>query len=471
MRLYNTMAREKQEFIPMEPGHVRMYACGPTVYNYIHIGNARAFVTFDTLRRFLEYRGYRVDFVQNFTDIDDKMIQRAKADGVSVSELADRFIAEYYRDADGLNVRRSTIQPRATETMDDIVALISELVDRGFAYETSDGVYFDVSRDAEYGKLSHHNLEDLKAGASERVSIDEEKRSPMDFAVWKKKKEGEPAWASPWGDGRPGWHIECSAMIRKTLGDTIDIHCGGQDLVFPHHENEIAQSESATGKPFVRYWVHNGFITVDDEKMSKSVGNFFMVRDVVALFPYPVIRFFLLSAHYRMPINYSTDMMAAAQNGLQRIRTCVENLDFATATGRRSAGDPESGSSRTLAGTCAASKEGFVLALDDDLNTADALASVFDLVRAANTAAADAEASTTVLVEAARTIRELCGILGIDLTTDDDGIPAEIQQIVNDRAAAKKARDFALADKLRGQVRDLGYIIEDTQQGPKVIRA
>ncbi|MBP7402743.1 MAG: cysteine--tRNA ligase, partial [Clostridia bacterium] len=311
MRLYNTLAREKQEFIPIEPGRVRMYVCGPTVYNYFHIGNARPFVTFDTLRRFLEFQGYRVDFVQNFTDIDDKMIQRSQAEGVTVKQLADRFIAEYYTDADGLGILRPTVQPRATETIDEIVALTGELVARGFAYETSDGIYFDVSKDPEYGKLSRRNLEDLKAGAGERVDLDEEKRSPMDFAVWKKKKDGEPSWPSPWGEGRPGWHIECSAMIRKTLGETIDIHCGGQDLVFPHHENEIAQSECANGKPFARYWLHNGFITIDDEKMSKSAGNFFTVRDVAARFPYPVIRFFLLSAHYRMPINYSAEMLSA----------------------------------------------------------------------------------------------------------------------------------------------------------------
>ena len=351
--------------------------------------------------------------------------------------------------------------------MDAIIDLISVLFERGFAYDTADGVYFDVSRDEDYGKLSRHNLEDLKAGASDRVSVDEAKRNPMDFALWKKKKEGEPAWPSPWGEGRPGWHIECSAMIRKTLGDTIDIHCGGQDLVFPHHENEIAQSESATGKPFVRYWIHNGFITIDDEKMGKSLGNFFNVRDVAALFPYPVIRFFLLSAQYRMPINYSTEMMAAAQNGWQRIRTCAVNLDFAIAGGRP-AGNDASEASRLLAAACAASHDEFVLALDDDLNTADALAAIFDLVRAANTAATDPETATEALTEAARMIRELCGIMGIELSTDIEVIPEEILKIVDERATAKKNRDFALADRLRVQVRERGYVIEDTPQGPKV---
>ncbi|HEY5466639.1 MAG TPA: cysteine--tRNA ligase [Clostridia bacterium] len=469
MRLYNTLVREKQEFVPLEPGRIRMYACGPTVYNFIHIGNARAFVTFDTLRRFLEYRGYQVDFVQNFTDVDDKMIQRAQSEDITVSELATRFIAEYYQDADGLGIRRATAQPRATEAMDDIISLISVLMERGYAYETADGVYFDVSRDEDYGKLSRHNLDDLKAGAGERIMVDEAKRNPMDFALWKKKKPGEPAWNSPWGEGRPGWHIECSAMIRKTLGDTIDIHCGGQDLVFPHHENEIAQSESATGKPFVRYWVHNGFITVDDEKMSKSIGNFFTVRDIVGRFPYAVIRFFLLSAHYRMPINYSLELMTAAQSGWQRIRNCVESLDFKS--GSAASGDPGHVASRALAETCGMRKNDFVAALEDDLNTADALASVFDLVRAANTAAADPDTASAVLAEAARMIRELCDVLGIDLSTAGGEPPADVMDIVEARLMAKKNRDFTLADQLRDQVRDRGYLIEDTSQGPRVIRA
>jgi len=471
MRLFNTLAREKEEFVPLEPGRVRMYACGPTVYNLFHIGNARAFVTFDTLRRFLEYRGFQVEFVQNFTDIDDRMIQRARDEGITVAELAERNIAEYYVDADGLNVRRPTIQPRATETIGEIVSLITTLVDRGYAYETSDGVYFDVSKDPDYGKLSHHNLEDLKTGASDRGDLGEEKRNPMDFAVWKKKKEGEPSWPSPWGEGRPGWHIECSAMIRKTLGETIDIHCGGQDLVFPHHENEIAQSECASGKPFVRYWVHNGFITVDDEKMSKSLGNFFTVRDVAKRFPYPVIRFFLLSAHYRMPINYNYDMMVAARNGLQRIRNCVENLAFVTATGETS-GDMDDTGSLQLTEAGKVARDRFVQALEDDLNTADALAAVFDLVRAANTAAASNEpVSMESLRGAEMRIRELCDVLGIDLAPDKEEIPEEILRMVEERTDAKKARDYALADRLRDQVKAQGFVIEDTPQGPKVSRA
>ncbi|NCC77476.1 MAG: cysteine--tRNA ligase, partial [Clostridia bacterium] len=330
MRIFNTETRSKEELKTIEPGKVKMYVCGPTVYNFFHLGNARPFITYDTFRRFLLYRGYRVDYVQNFTDIDDKMIKRANEEGITVRELADRFIHEYFKDADGLNIKRATVHPRATETMDEIIAIIKTLEDKGYAYATEDGVYFDTDKFAAYGKLSHHKLDELEAGASDRLgSSDQGKRHPMDFALWKFKKPGEPAWDSPWGEGRPGWHIECSAMVRKHLGETIDIHGGGQDLVFPHHENEIAQSEAANGKPFAHYWMHNGFINVDQEKMSKSAGNFFTVRDLVQQFSYDVLRFFMLTGHYRMPINFSAELLTAAQNGWERIKTCVENLDFA----------------------------------------------------------------------------------------------------------------------------------------------
>jgi len=328
MKIFNTQSREKEEFVPLEPGKVKIYVCGPTVYNYFHLGNARPFITYDTLRRYLEYRGYTVTYVQNFTDIDDKMIKRANAEGTTIRELADRFIAEYYYDADRLNIKRATYHPRATDSMPVIIQMIEALAAKGFAYETDDGVYFDIGKMPDYGKLSHHNLEDLEFGASERISLDGCKRSNLDFALWKKKKEDEPWWPSPWGDGRPGWHIECSAMNKQYLGDTIDIHGGGQDLVFPHHENEIAQSECANGRQFVRYWMHNGFINIDHEKMSKSTGNFFTVRDLAQQYDYLVLRFFMLGGHYRMPINFTAELLMAAQNGWNRIQTCIENLNF-----------------------------------------------------------------------------------------------------------------------------------------------
>ena len=329
MKIFNTMTRYKEDFKPMVEGHVKMYACGPTVYNYFHLGNARPFVTFDVLRRYLEYKGYEVEFCQNFTDIDDKMIKRANEEGVTVKDIAERYIKEYYVDADGLNCKRPTYQPRATESIDAIIALVKTLMDKGYAYVIDgDGVYYDVTKFEGYGKLSHYKLEDLVAGGGERKASYEGKKNPGDFAIWKFKKEGEPFWPSPWGDGRPGWHIECSAMIKKHLGDTIDIHGGGQDLIFPHHENEIAQSEAANGCTFANYWVHNAFVNVDGEKMSKSLGNFFTIRDIVAHFPYQVIRFFILSGHYRMPINFSDELLRSAQNGLERITTCVKNLKF-----------------------------------------------------------------------------------------------------------------------------------------------
>ncbi|NCA98641.1 MAG: cysteine--tRNA ligase [Clostridia bacterium] len=468
MRIFNTETRSKEELKTIEPGKVKMYVCGPTVYNFFHLGNARPFITYDTFRRFLQYRGYAVDYVQNFTDIDDKMIKRANEEGITVRELADRFINEYFKDADGLNIQRATVHPRATDSMDEIIAIIKTLEVKGYAYATEDGVYFDTGKFAAYGKLSHHKLDELEAGASERLgSSDQGKRHPMDFALWKFKKPGEPTWDSPWGEGRPGWHIECSAMVRKHLGETIDIHGGGQDLVFPHHENEIAQSEAANGKPFVHYWMHNGFINVDQEKMSKSAGNFFTVRDLVQQYQYDVLRFFMLTGHYRMPINFSAELLSAAQNGWERIKTCVENLDFVVAHASADLAEQAGPGATSLQDACNQARTDFIAAMEDDLNTADALAAIFELVRAANTAAAVQGLAAAVLKTAAATLRELLDVLGLNPNRGEE-IPAEVLTLVEERTAAKKARDFQKADALRAQVLELGFEIKDTPQGPKV---
>ncbi|MCR5199829.1 MAG: cysteine--tRNA ligase [Saccharofermentans sp.] len=466
MKLFNTLTRYKEDFKPITEGHVKMYACGPTVYNYFHLGNARPFVTFDTLRRYLEYRGYEVEFCQNFTDIDDKMINRAKEEGVTVKDIADKYIAEYYVDADGLNCLRPTYQPRATESIDAIIGIVQALYDKGIAYVIEgDGVYYDVSKDEHYGKLSHYKLDELVAGGGERGASYEGKKNPGDFAIWKFKKEGEPFWDSPWGEGRPGWHIECSAMIKKHLGDTIDIHGGGQDLIFPHHENEIAQSECANGCTLANYWVHNAFVNVDGEKMSKSLGNFFTIRDIVAHFPYPVIRFFILTGHYRMPINFSDELLRAAQTSLQRISTCAANLKF------NLEGDAEGDGSadEELIKAVEESKNSFIAHMDDDLNTADAITDIFGLVKTANTAVSSGKASKAALKQAYDTLLEITGVLGIELSAEEDnGIPAEITELVEQRAAAKKNKDFAEADRIRDLITSKGYSVKDTPQGPQV---
>ena len=466
------MTRTKEEFVPMEEGKVKMYACGPTVYNYFHLGNARPFVTFDTLRRYLEYRGYDVTFCQNFTDIDDKMINKANEEGTTVKEIADRYIAEYYKDADALGILRPTYQPRATETMDEIISLITDLMDKGYAYVIEgDGVYYDVPKFKEYGKLSHYNLEDLQAGGGERGASYEGKKNPADFALWKFKKEGEPFWDSPWGEGRPGWHIECSAMNRKYLGKTIDIHGGGQDLIFPHHENEIAQSEAANGCTFARYWMHNAFVNVDNEKMSKSLGNFFTVRDIVEKFPYEVIRFFILSGHYRMPINFSDELLKSAQNGLERILTAVESSDFIL--GNASGLNPEDAAVKELADATSEAKTSFIANMDDDMNTADAITSVYTLVRVLNTHLTAKDVSDKEIRAAADMICELMNVLGLDIRAmlkKDSGIPSEVMELVNQRVEAKKNKDFAKADALRDQVSAMGYQIKDTPQGPQVTK-
>lgn len=471
MKLFNTLTRNKEEFKPMVDGHVKMYACGPTVYNYFHLGNARPFVTFDTLRRYLEYRGYDVEFCQNFTDIDDKMINNANQEGITIKELADRFIAEYYVDADGLAVKRPTYQPRATDSMDAIIDLVKSLDEKGYTYIIEgDGVYYDVTKFDGYGKLSHYNLDELVAGGGERKASYLGKKNPGDFAVWKFKKEGEPYWDSPWGEGRPGWHIECSAMIKKHLGDTIDIHGGGQDLIFPHHENEIAQSEAANGCCFANYWVHNAFVNVDGEKMSKSLGNFFTIRDIVKLFPYSVIRFFILSAHYRMPINFSDAQLKSAQSSLERISTCANNIKFVMNNVNKDKVDLEA--SKKLTDATKKAKEDFITSMDDDLNTADAITAIFNLVREANEALAAQNVDEKSLKAALDIIIELTDVLGIEFDDDKAGdIPSEVMDLVSKRTAAKKERNFALADELRDKVTAMGYVIKDTPNGPQVEKA
>ena len=458
MQIYNTQTRRKEEFKPIEPGKVRIYCCGPTVYNYFHIGNARPFIVFDTLRRYLEHKGYEVKYVQNFTDIDDKMIRRANEEGITVKELGDRFIKEYYTDADALGIERATVNPRATEHIADIIALIEKLIDKGLAYACDNGdVYYNTQAFPGYGKLCGQNLEDLESGA--RIDVDPNKRHPMDFAVWKAQKPGEPAWESPWGMGRPGWHIECSAMSMKYLGETLDIHCGGKDLVFPHHENEIAQSEGATGKPFVHYWMHNGFINVDNQKMSKSLHNFFTVRDVANLYGYEPIRYFMLTAGYRMPLNYTVDLIESCKNSLERLYTCRENLDFALSK-------TDFGTDETLKEKAAEARTKFCTAMDDDLNTPDALASVFDLVKEINTLSA--ASSKAALETAAAAFDEITGVLGLLYNRKKDEVPAEVTALVEKRAAAKKAKDWATADAIRAELTAMGWAVKDTAQGPQL---
>ncbi len=464
--LYNTLTRKKDEFKSIEPGKVKMYSCGPTVYNYFHIGNARPFIIFDTLRRYLEYKGYEVQFVQNFTDVDDKMINKANELGITVKELADQYIAEYFTDAKGLGIKEATVHPRATENIDSIITLISELIERGYAYNVDGDVYYSTKKFEEYGKLSHQPLEDLESGA--RININEDKEDPMDFALWKKQKPGEPAWESPWGMGRPGWHIECSAMANTYLGKTIDIHSGGQDLIFPHHENEIAQSEAANCCQFANYWVHNGYINVDNRKMSKSLGNFFTVRDVAKEFDYSVIRFFMLSAHYRSPINFSKDLMDAAKAGLERINTCLSSMEFF----RKVAEDRElTQAEKDLVEELECLKEKFIKVMDDDLNTADAISTIFELVAAANkNITAESKTAASVIDKAISLIRELGGVLGIFLKKEEDAMPVEVQEILDKRAEARSQKDWATSDALRDALQELGYAVKDTPQGQQLTK-
>ena len=464
MKIYNTMTRKKEEFVPLHEGKVGIYSCGPTVYNYFHIGNARPFIIFDTLRRHLEHMGYEVTFVQNFTDVDDKMIRRANEEGVTVAELGDRFIEEYFRDADALGVKRATVHPRATKHIGEIIGMIKKLEAKGLAYEVDGDVYYDTHAFPGYGKLSGQNLEDREMGA--RIEVDEDKKHPMDFALWKKQKPGEPAWKSPWGMGRPGWHIECSAMSCKYLGQTFDIHCGGVDLIFPHHENEIAQSEGANGQPFARYWMHNGHINVDNHKMSKSAGNFFTVRDIVKEFDPEAVRLFMLSAHYRSPINFSRDLIEQAQNALARLYTARDNALFL----RESAPDcPMTAEEEAFAARADQAISAFNAAMDDDLNTADALGVIFEYVRDMN-ASLNEHSSRAAVEKGVNALNEMAGVLGL-LRREADLVPEDVKALVEERQAAKKARDFARADALRAQIEQMGYVVEDTPKGPKVRKA
>lgn len=459
MKIFNTLTMQKEEFKPIEENKVKIYACGPTVYDYFHLGNARPFIIFDTLRRYFEYRGYEVEFVQNFTDIDDKMINRANKEGITVKELADRFIKEYFIDAKGLNVKEATVHPRATEVVPEIIDMCNTLIEKGYAYESQGDVYFSTKKFKSYGKLSHQPLEDLEAGA--RIDVTDVKKDPMDFAVWKNKKEGEPAWTSPWGEGRPGWHIECSAMVNKYLGKTIDIHCGGKDLAFPHHENEIAQSEAANSVEFAHYWMHNGYINIDNKKMSKSLGNFFTVRELAKKFSYDVIRFFMLSAHYRSPINFSDELLTQSKTGMERIVKCLDNLKFLKTKLIDGAVSEEEKEKLNKF------RESFIAHLDDDLNTADAISDIFEAVREINTNVS--ENATLGYVEYAYDfLRELCDVLGIIPERNDESVDEEkINELIEKRVQCKKNKDYSGADAIRNELLEMGIVLEDTREGTK----
>ena len=459
MRIFNTLTREKDEFKPITEGEVKIYACGPTVYNYIHIGNARPLCVFDVLRRYFEWRGYKVSFVQNFTDIDDKLIKRANEEGSTVPEIAERYIKEFWTDADGLNVKHATVNPRATENIEQIQSIISALVEKGYAYQSGGDVYYRAKKFSGYGKLSHQPLEDLEAGA--RIDVTEIKEDHMDFCLWKGAKPGEPYWDSPWGKGRPGWHIECSAMACRYLGKTIDIHCGGLDLIFPHHENEIAQSEAANGCEFAHYWMHNGFINVDNHKMSKSLGNFFTVRDVAEKYGYEPIRYMMVSCQYRSPINYSYEVIERAKNSLERLYTCRDNIDFALKNAKDGGEAPEFIEKR---------KQEFIAAMDDDLNTADALAAIFMLVRDINTLIAEG-AGKTALEACADMFDQLTGVLGLVYNRKTEALDSDIEALIEQRTAARKAKDFKTADEIRDKLKAMGIVLEDTPQGVKWTRA
>ena len=467
MWIYNSAHRRKEEFKPLQEGKVGIYACGPTVYNYFHIGNARPFITFDVLRRQLEREGYDVTFVQNFTDIDDKMIKRANEEGITVKELGEKFIAEYYKDAKALGIRPATVHPKATEHIPEIIALVQKLIDGGHAYATPAGdVYYRVESFPGYGKLSGQSVEDREMGASERLDVETDKENPADFALWKSQKPGEPAWESPWGMGRPGWHIECSAMSMKYLGETFDIHCGGKDLLFPHHENEIAQSEGATGHPYVRYWMHNGFINVDNQKMSKSLGNFFTVRDIAKEYDLEAVRLFMLSAHYRSPINFSREQIAAAHASLTRLYTARDQMKFLLASAKDA---PMTGEEQELVQRIKGYEKRFDEAMDDDLNTADAIGAIFELVKDANVSLTSS--SSRAAVEAAlNSFKALTAVLGL-VPKSEDALPADIQAMVDERAAARKAKDWKRSDELRDAIKAAGYILEDSREGQKVRKA
>lgn len=458
MKIFNTLSRTKEEFIPIDKDEVKIYACGPTVYNFIHIGNARPLCVFDVLRKYLEYRGYNVKFVQNFTDVDDKIIKRANEEGLTFEQVSEKYIQEFWTDAHGLNFKDATVHPKATENIDEIIDIIKTLEEKGYAYAVDGDVYYRTLKFKGYGKLSHQPIEDLQSGA--RIAIGEKKEDPLDFALWKSAKEGEPYWDSPWGKGRPGWHIECSAMNRKYLGKEIDIHCGGQDLIFPHHENEIAQSEAANDCQFSKYWMHNGYINVDNVKMSKSLGNFKTVREIADVYGYEVIRYFLISSHYRSPINYNLEIIEQCKAALERLYTCRESLDFAIKNADKTIDDDQE-----ILNTINSRREQFITAMDDDLNTADAIAAVFDLVRDINTKILDKEVSYNVCTAAAELFDELCNVLGILYNRKSNDLDSEIEDLIKQRQEAKKNKDFATADKIRDDLKARGIILKDTRQG------
>jgi len=459
IKVYNTLNKKKEEFIPLTPGEVKMYVCGPTVYNFFHIGNGRTFIVFDTIRRYFEYRGFKVDFVQNFTDIDDKMIKKANEEGTTVKKIGDTYIKEYYQDADALNIERATVNPRATEFIGEIIKFVKGLVDKGYAYEVDGDVYFSTKKFQGYGKLSGQNIEDLQSGA--RISVDERKKDPMDFAIWKAQKPGEPAWNSPWGMGRPGWHIECSCMAKKLLGETIDIHAGGSDLKFPHHENEIAQSEALTGEPFARYWLHSAFVNVNNEKMSKSLNNFFTAREILERYDADVIRFLMLSAHYRQQLNFSEDLLESAKASVERIYNAIGNLEnLIDEVSREEMNEEEKAYLESLNKY----KEKYIEKMDDDFNTADAITAIFDLIKDTNTNIT-IDSSKELAQKALELIRELGAPLGMFQKSTKGNLAEEIEALIAKRQQARKDRDFALADKIRDELKDRGIILEDTPQG------
>lgn len=469
MKIYNTLTKKKEEFVPLEEGKVKMYVCGPTVYNLIHIGNARPMIVFDTVRRYMEHKGYEVNYVSNFTDVDDKIIKAANEEGVDASVISERYIEECKKDMKAMHVKPATTHPKATEEIDGMLAMINTLIEKGHAYAAEDGtVYFRTRSFQEYGKLSHKNLDDLRGGnRSLLVSGEDQKEDPLDFVLWKPKKEGEPYWEAPWCNGRPGWHIECSVMSKKYLGDQIDIHAGGEDLVFPHHENEIAQSEAANGKEFAKYWMHNAFLNIDNKKMSKSSGNFFTVRDISEKYDLQVLRFFMLSAHYRSPLNFSADLMEAAKNGLDRIITGVENLKYALSV---SAKESMTDAERTMLEEAKAYETKFDEAMDDDFNTADAISAIFELIKFANTNA-DGSNSKEFLQALLDEVKMLCDICGLEVDKKEELLDADIEALIEERTAARKAKNFARADEIRDELLNKGIVLEDTREGVKWKRA
>ena len=462
MKIFNSMSRQKEEFVPIQPGTVSIYACGPTVYNFIHVGNARPIILFDVLRRYFEYRGYDVTFVQNFTDVDDKIIKRANEEGITSQEVAEKYIQEYFTDAQGLGVRPATIHPKATENMQQIIDMVQTLIDKGYAYPVENGdVYYRTLKFKGYGKLSHQPIEDLQSGA--RIAVGEVKENPLDFALWKAAKPGEPAWDSPWGPGRPGWHIECSAMSNRYLGKTIDIHCGGEDLQFPHHENEIAQSEAANGCEFVHYWMHNGFLNIDNRKMSKSLGNFFTVREAAEAYGYETIRLFMLSAHYRSPLNYSADILHQAQNSLDRLYSAEDHLKYLVANGAE--GD-RNAAEAALVDTFDSYRQRFDEARDDDFNTANAISVLFELVRAINIATADENQPTKAGAQACLDmVHEFTDVLGLLYSRKEESLDEKVEQMIADRQAARAAKNWAEADRIRDELKAMGIELKDTKQG------